>query len=64
MRIVADQRFVLKPDGKRWLQVRYYENLYVDAGGALGFSQATLSDWADIPLCEDDFKDADKLEGE
>lgn len=53
MRLIAEQRYVPKEDGKRWLQCRYYENIYVDASGALGMAQATVSEWEDVPVCED-----------
>lgn len=55
MRIVADVRFVMKNDGKKWMQCRYYKNLYVDASGSLGMMQGSLTDWEDVPLCENDF---------
>lgn len=55
MRIVAEQRYVKKEDGRKYLQCRYYTNLYVGDSRALGMDQATLTDWEDVPLCLDDW---------
>ena len=55
MRIVAEQRYIKKKDGKRYLQCKYLDNTYLDASGALGVAQASVSDWEDVPICEDDW---------
>lgn len=52
MKIIADQRYVKKPDGKKYLQVRYITNIGVDASGALSVFGSEISDWEDVPLCE------------
>ena len=53
MKIVADQRYIKKPDGKKWLQQRYIDQPFMDASGALNIAESKLTDWEDVPLCED-----------
>ena len=57
MKIIAEQRYVRKDDGRYILQCRHFDNVGVDASGALSFSQATLSEWYDVPLYLDDWED-------
>lgn len=59
MRIVAEQRYVKKPDGKKYLQCRYIDDTYVDASGAINVAQSQVSDWEDVPLCEDFWDEED-----
>ena len=58
MKIIAEQRYIKKADGKMWLQWRYVEDVYMDASGSLNVAQSKLSDWEDVPVCLDDFQDA------
>lgn len=53
MKIIADQRYVKKSDSKKYLQVRYITNAGMDASGALSVAGSEISDWEDVPLCED-----------
>lgn len=57
MKIIADQRYIKKQDGKMWLQWRYVENVYMDASGSLNVAQSKLSDWEDVPVCLDEWVD-------
>jgi len=58
MRIVVEQRYVKKADGKLWLQCKYLDGGYLDASGSLGLMQSRVSDWEDVPICYDEWPDA------
>lgn len=65
MQIIVEQRYVIKPDGKRWLQIKYLEGVYTHISGSLNarVGPAKISDWEDVPICEDVWPkedDADK----
>lgn len=60
MRIVIEQRYIKKSDGKRWLQCKYLDGSYMDASGSIGVAQAKVSDWEDVPICEDDWPETKK----
>ena len=59
MRIIAEQRYIEKLDGRKYLQCKYYTDLYVDASGSLGFSQSKITEWVDVPLCLNDWPEDD-----
>lgn len=62
MKIVKEQRYIKKQDGKYWLQCKYIEKIYIDASGAINISQSKVSEWEDVPICLDDWdnKELDK----
>jgi len=57
MRIVCDQRFVVKPDGKRILQCKYLKHVGMDMSGCINGLVSTKSDWEDVPICDEDSTD-------
>ena len=61
MRIIAEQRYIKKPDGKMWLQWRCYENVSISNLGRVNLMNTNLSDWQDVPVCLDEWEDKDSL---
>lgn len=59
MRIVVEQRYVIKPDGNQWLQCKYLDKTYMNAAGAIDVTQCEISEWEDVPIRHEDWPDKD-----